>query len=365
VPIALGVAFWLLPPIEWESAPRYETVLPRRGDVRVIVTATGALEPLNQVDVGSELSGVVAFLGADFNQTVHRGQVLARLNDVLFAAEVRRSRASLQVAIGRSSEASARVREMRAEVERLDRLRELSAGRLPSTRDYIAAVTGLERAEAQSVSAAAEVELAQANLEFDEARLRNTEIVSPCDGVVMSRNVEVGQTLASAFAAPVLFRIAEDLRSMKLLVDIDEADIGRVREGMSAEFTVDAYPERTFPARIVQVRFASSATEGVVTYAAELAVDNKDLLLRPGMTATANITVQQAKDALLVPNEALYFQAGAEPVGPSEERVWTLLASQLQAIELKTGLTDGVVTEADGAGLTEATPLVVRRIAAP
>ncbi|MBP7053044.1 MAG: efflux RND transporter periplasmic adaptor subunit [Phycisphaerae bacterium] len=368
------------------DVPRYETQAVRQGDLTVIVTATGNLEPTVDVNVGSELSGILETVEADYNQRVTVGQVLARLDTTKLQAEVTQSKAALQAAEAKVLQAQATIAETKSKLEQLQRVRELSNNKVPSQADFDAAQANYARALADEASAQAAVAQAKATLEFSETDLSKAVIKSPINGVVLTRQVEPGQTVAASFQAPVLFQLAEDLTQMELHVDVDEADIGLVKEGQDAEFTVSAYLDRTFQARIVQTRYGSATVDGVVTYETVLKVDNKDLALRPGMTATANITVQKVENALLVPSEALRFSPPAQQQkkssrglvgmllpGPprmtkSEEvvdtnkrqqTVWVLRDGQPVAVPVTVGATDGTMTEIVSGEIQAGMPVIV------
>jgi HlyD family secretion protein len=291
------------------AAPQieYKTEKARIGEVVVTVTATGALQPTNQVDVGSELSGSITEVLADYNDVVKAGQVLARLDVTKLRTQIRQNEASLEAAKAKVLTAAATIQETASKLGQLRKIRELSGGRNPSQFDIDAAEAAAARARAEKAGAEAGVAEVQAKLSMTLTDLSKTDILSPVNGIVLSRAIEPGQTVAASFSAPVLFKLAEDLTKMELHVDVDEADIGQVKEGQTARFTVDAYPERKFSAVIRQVRFASTVTNGVVTYKTVLMVDNSDLALRPGMTATADIVVQKAENALIAPAAALRF----------------------------------------------------------
>jgi HlyD family secretion protein len=378
--LAGATILWLLPGDK--SAVRYETAGVERGDLTVTVTATGTLEPVNQVDVGSELSGIIETVEVDFNDKVQRGQVLARLDTDRLQATVLESRAALQSSEAKVTEAQATVLETRLAFERCGKLAERQ---LCATADLDAARAAYARAKATEASTRAQVAEARATLDGKETELAKAEIRSPIDGLVLLRQIEPGQTVAASLQAPILFTLAEDLAQMELHVAVDEADVGRIAEGQTAEFTVDAWPERNFPARITQVRFAPRTVEGVVTYETVLAVDNADLALRPGMTATAVITVQQLQDAVLVPNAALRFtppqseaaqprQRGAfgmlfprPPMGQRRsntdrnggQKVWVLRAGKPEAVPVKTGVSDGRLTEIKSGELRTGDQVVV------
>jgi HlyD family secretion protein len=278
-----------------------------RGGLVVKVTATGTLQPINQVDVGSELSGTIRDVPVDFNSVVKRGDVIARLDTQRLEAQVLQSESALAAAEARIEETRASQLEAEARLARLERVHEMSGGKVPSAAELDGARASAARAKAELASAHAAAKQARATLDTQRTDLSKAEIRSPIDGVVLKRLVEPGQTVAAAMTTPILFTLAEDLRAMELLVAIDEADVASVAEGQRADFTVDAWPGRTFEAEVVQVRYGADALEGVVTYGALLRVTNPELRLRPGMTATAEIVVNRVDDALLVPNAALRF----------------------------------------------------------
>ncbi len=321
--VVLAAGYALLSSVGSNGTMRYVTEPATRGDLTVTVTATGTVQPTNTVDVSSELSGVIRKVLVDYNDQVKVGQPLAELDTDKLKAEVDRARATLNAASAKVKEAEATVEEQQLNLRRKEHLRSTQAG---SQQELDVAKAAYDRAVATLASARAQVGVSEADLRLNETNLAKACICSPINGVVLMRKVDPGQTVATSFQAPVLFTIAEDLKQMELQVDIDEADVGKVREGQEATFTVDAYPDRKFPARIEQLRFGSERTEGVVTYKAILGVDNADLSLRPGMTATAEIVVQQVKNALLVPNQALRF---SPPVDESARRGDGSLLSQI------------------------------------
>lgn len=304
--VALAAGVW----VYWSEngsdsgAVSYVTEPVTRGPMIVTVTATGTVQPTNLVEVSSELSGTIATVEVDFNDVVDVGQVLATLDATKLRAMVATSEASLTGSDARILEAEANLREAAANY---DVAKELNRRGATSKQNFIAAEAAYQRAQAALAVAKADRVLAQATLDTQRADLDKAVIRSPIRGVVLDRAVDAGQIVASSLSAPTLFTIAEDLSRMELRVDVDEADIGRVTIGNSATFTVDAYSGRVFPAQITSVRFAPESTEGVVTYKAILSLDNTDLLLRPGMTATATIIVSKIDTALQVPNAALRF----------------------------------------------------------
>jgi HlyD family secretion protein len=298
------------------SAARFRTEPVTRGELIVKVTATGKLQPVNKVDVGSEVSGLVEEVLVDENDYVKKGQVLARLDLSKLQDAVVNARAALTSADAGVLQAKATVQEAQANLSRLRQVAELSGGKVPSKAELETAEATLARGLANQASAGAAVEQARASLSSAETNLSKASIRSPVNGVVLSRAVEPGQTVAASFQVATLFTLAEDLKQMKLEVDVAEADVGQVREGQLAIFSVDAYTGRKYEARVRRVGLGSQTTSGVVTYKTVIAVNNDDLSLRPGMTATAEITTVEHKDALLVPNAALRFTppAAAAPV---------------------------------------------------
>ena len=293
------------------QAPRYRTEDVTRGTLVVTVSATGNLQPTNQVDVGCEISGTIESVFVENNQQVKKGQLLARLDTSRLADQVVKSRAALAAAEAQALQMEATVVESRATLARLRQVAELSGGKVPSKAEIDTAEANVKRAEANEANARASIGQAKAALRSDETNLSKATIRSPIDGVVLKRNVEPGQTVAASLQAPVLFTLAENLSQMELRVDVDEADVGQVRDGQPATFGVDAYPGRRYQARITRVHYGSQTKENVVSYVAVLTVANPDLSLRPGMTATAEITTAKRENVPQVPNAALRFTPAA------------------------------------------------------
>jgi HlyD family secretion protein len=353
----------------------YKTQEARRGDLTVTVTATGTLFALNQVDVGIEVSGTIEHIYVDYNDHVHVDQVLARLDTSKLDAQVLQARAQLESAKAAVLKAKAEMKQAKSKMEDMKQAWELTKGKVPSQVEMDIAEATLMAALSGVAMADAEVSKADASLKFYETELSKAVIRSPINGIVLAKHVEVGQTIAATFQTPVLFTLAEDLKEMELHVDVDEADVGQVRAGQEATFAVDAYPDSRFPAKVMEVRFFPKTVEGVVTYETLLSVDNSDLSLRPGMTATADIVVKRVKDALLIPNAALRFtplkpqkvikekrgllgaflphrprrappEKGEEiPLKRGERLVWILRDRKPVSIPIRLGGTDGKVTE--------------------
>lgn len=361
-----------------EKKPEYitEQVIERSLDIEV--TATGNLRPTNQVDVGSEVSGRIDRVLADVNDRVVRGQVLAQINTDVIEDQIRQSRANLDSARAQVAQARASLNVDTAQLARLQEVYRLSDGKVPSRTELEAAQANVARDRAAVNVAQASVAAAQAQLSSSVTQRNRAVIRSPVSGVVLARQVEPGQTVAASFNTPTLFVIAEDLSTMQLRVSVDEADVGQVKQGQRATFTVDAYPGRRFPATVERIALASNTTatsnqqqqqgqqgNTVINYEARLSVANQNGLLRPGMTATANIATQSTGRRMLVPNGALRFepetkvetggvQMGGEEFGlEREEKRATIGAGSRQTvyvlkddgtldeIEVVTGQSDG------------------------
>lgn len=302
-----------------EDQPEYLTSEIKRGNVAVNVTATGNLAPTNQVDVGSEISGIVDRVMVEVNDRVVKGQPLAIIDTSRLDDAVTRSRAALAANDATVGRERATVAETQAQLDRLLEVQRLSGGQVPSRSELASQRAAVARAQASLRAAEANVVAARAQLSSDSTQVAKAIIRSPVSGVVLKRSIDPGQTVQASFNTPSLFIIAEDLSRMRLEVSVDEADVGQVEAGQRATFTVDAYPGRSFPALIERVDLgarnltgssstsATNTTSNVVSYLATLSLANVDLILRPGMTATATIGTAGAQNALLVPNAALRF----------------------------------------------------------
>jgi HlyD family secretion protein len=369
--LAAGLWWWLSPGAK-NGAVRYDTTPVARGNLTVTVSATGTLQPTNQVDVGSELSGIIEKVLVEDNDAVGAGQVIAQLDTARLKDAIASSRASLASARAGVLQAQATVEESDANLARLEAVARLSGGKVPSQAELDTARATRARARANLAAARALVVEREASLSSDETNLTKAYIKSPIKGVVLSREVEPGQTVAASLQAPVLFTLAEDLAQMELQVSVDEADVGQVREGQEGTFTVDAYPNRRYPARITRVSYGAQTTDNVVSYLTILEVDNDDLSLRPGMTATAEIVTTTRSDVLRVPNAALRFTPPSTPAasrgslvqqlmprpprsaavktvkpadGSTARQVWVLRDNQPVAVPVTIGVTDGRMTE--------------------
>lgn len=367
-------AWWWRERRQADAAPQYQTQAVARGALTVSVTASGTLQPTKQVAIGSELSGTVAQVRVDVNDRVRKGQVLVALDDARLRDQVDGARAALAAAEAALRQAHATAAEAQDALARLRDVHRRSGGQVPSQTELAAAEAAAARGAANVAGALAGVAQAKATLSSSATSLAKATIRSPIDGVVLSRAVEPGNAVAASLQAVTLFTLAEDLTQMKLQVNVDEADVGQVRDGQRAAFTVSAWPARRYPARIVRVGYGSTTKDNVVTYLADLSVENDDLSLRPGMTATATITTVERSDALLVPNAALrYVPAAAAPAAPSGgggivssmmprppggsrvrsagtdiaqvRQVWVLDGGQPRAVPVTPGVSDGRMTE--------------------
>jgi HlyD family secretion protein len=358
-----GAAFYV---VGGTATTSYVTAEVVRGPLVVRVSATGSLQPEDQVDVGAEISGRVDRVAVDFNDRVTKGQVLAVINTDQIRAQLAQSQAALNAAKAAVSTNEATVTETR---EKRDRAQGLFTRSIVSAQDLQTAEADYARAVASVAKAKADVENASAQVQLHQTALDKAAIRSPIDGIVLDRKVQQGQTVAASFQTPVLFTLASDLSRMELEVDIDEADIGQVREGQTATFSVDAFPQRRFDATLTSLRNAPKTTNGVVTYQGVLAVDNSAGLLRPGLTATVDILVAETEDSLLVPNGALRFMppgadGSAPPLvtannGELVGRVWVLQDSKPVARDLRIGRSDGRNTQVVSGDLTQGSAVIV------
>jgi HlyD family secretion protein len=360
-----------------KASGQYLTEEAALGNLVVTVSASGTLQPTKSVDVGSEQSGTLASVLVQENDYVKKGQLLAQLDSAKLNDAVTKSQAALAAAEATVAQTQATVAETKAALARMRQVAELSGGKVPAKTELEAAEATLQRAIANGASARASVAQARAVLKTDETNLSKGTIRSPVNGVVLTRKVEPGQTVVAAMTIPVLFTIAEDLATMELQVKVDEADVGNVKLGQPATFTVSAWPGRTFPASILRVGIGSTITDNVVTYKTVLAVRNDDLALRPGMTATASIITARRENVLLVPNAALRFTPPSATVNKKEggivasllprlpsqpkkksdttssgaQQVWVLEQNIPKAVAVKTGISNGRMTEITGGEL--------------
>jgi len=372
--IAAGLWYWKQQAVA-RAMPAYSTHTVARGNLTLTVTANGTLQPTRSISIGSELSGTVLKVNVDVNDRVRKGEVLVELDTAKLRDQILRSSAALAAAQGKVAQTDATVKEATTKLARLDEVALLSGGKVPSRAELDSGRATLVRAMADAGSARAGVADAEAALSTDGINLSKASIRSPADGVVLTRNVDPGNAVAATLQAVTLLTVAEDLARLRLWVYVDEADVGSVKVGQAASFTVSAYLGRKFPARITRVGFGSTITDNVVTYLTHLDVENSDLSLRPGMTATATITATQRNDVLLVPNTALRFtpavagagEAAGNSKGPNllptmprsnsrksaasgastalARQVWVLRDGVALAVAVVPGISDGQMTE--------------------
>ena len=383
--VALGIAGLLLTGGNDGQGGHYLTEEAVTGNLVVSISASGTLQPTRSVDVGSELSGTLEAVLANENDRVNKGQIVARLDPAKLRDAVAKSKAAVEAAAATVAQIDATVAESRANLNRLKHVAELSGGKVPSKTELEAAEAAAQRALANLASARADVSQARATLKTDETNLEKTVIRSPINGVVLTRKVEPGQTVAAQMTTPVLYAIAEDLTKMELQVKVDEADVSAVKLGQPATFSVSAWPGRNFPATIRRVGLGSTTTDNVVTYKTVLSVANDDLALRPGMTATSRIVTANRENVLLVPNAALRFtpptmnepgQSGSivsrllpRPPQPKKQapkaapgaakQVWILRDGQPVALPVETGASNGRQTEITGGELKPGMAVIV------
>ena len=384
-----GYAYWRMGSAPKE--PPYLTAPVAKGNIRQVVSSTGTLQAVTTVVVGSQVSGTIAKLNADYNSKVSKGQVVAQLDQARFAARVEETRANVLAA--QANLAKAKVALEDAE-RNLKRAKELKQRELVAQSELDAAQTAHDSARSQVNVTQAQVGQAQASMNQAQIDLGYTIIRSPVDGIVISRSVDVGQTVAASLSAPTLFTIANDLTKMEVHTNVDEADIGNISEGQDVTFTVDAHAQRRFRGKVHQVRNAPQIIQNVVTYNSVVRINNKELLLKPGMTANVQFLVAQKEDALTIPNIALRFRppeekneaqdllrqeqgrtaprvgqrqtrrAGGGGGGGGEARrvrqvkVYTVKDGKAQPVDVQVGITDGSRTEII-AGLNENDPVVI------
>jgi HlyD family secretion protein len=352
--------------------PDIATAAVTRGPIVSAIAATGIVEAVTTVEVGSQVTGTIQSLNADFNSVVRKGQVLARLDPSLVQSTVEQAQANL----ARADADVERLKVAAGDVERkLGRARDLSERQLIPAAEVDDAAVAKQSADAQVRSAEAAVSQARASLRQAQVNLAKTVITSPIDGIVLARSVDIGQTVSASVSAPTLFVIAADMRSMQLKASVDEADLGRIASGQPVSFTVDAYPNDTFRGSVEQVRLNPDVSSNVVTYTAIVSAPNPQLKLKPGMTASLTIEVARRDDVLRVPAAALRFRPAADvmlvlegsdraatPATTAGNRgiVWQFVEGTLKPLTVTTGATDGMVTEVVDGALAEGAHVVTR-----
>ncbi len=342
-----------------DKAPQYETASPERGDIRAMVSATGTVNPVTTILIGTQVSGTIKELFVDFNDVVRKGQLLAQIDPSSFEAQMAQASANLSLALANLEKSKVALRNAKTTFERNSTLFEKN---FISRSDLDASETAYLSAEAQIKASEAQVLQARAALELSQTNLRYTRILSPVNGTVISRNVDVGQTVAASFQTPTLFSIAQDLKKMQINTSVDEADIGAIKKHQPVFFTVDAYPDITFRGKVSEVRNSPTMVQNVVTYDVIVDVNNSELRLKPGMTANVSIILADKKDVLRVPNAALRLRmpdkalAATAPKGPG---VWVLDDKTPKRVLLKLGIRDGRFTEVLSGDISEQSRLIV------
>lgn len=339
---------------------KFRTEKVGRGDVVATVTATGTVNAVTTVLVGTQVSGTIKHIYVDFNSPVKKGQLIAMIDPATFEAQVGQARANLLAAKANVGKAEATLLDAR---RTMNRSRELFARSLIARSELDTSETNQAAAEAQLAAARAQVAQAEAAARYAETNLRYTRVISPVEGVVISRNVDVGQTVAASFQTPTLFTIAQDLTKTQVDTSVDEADIGKVSVGQYVNFTVDAYPKMTFEGRVSQVRIAPIIVQNVVTYDVVIKVGNPELKLKPGMTANVSIIVAEKRGVRKIPDAALRFRPTGVSLPHNGVGVWALKDRKLKHVKVATGISDGNYTELISGDLKEGTEVIVESLA--
>jgi HlyD family secretion protein len=351
------------------DAPAYRTEPVSRGDIEQAVTATGTVNAVTTVQVGTQVSGTIKTLYVDFNSRVKKGQLIAQIDPSTFESQVQQSQANLLSAQANLEKAQTALAN---DKKTFERNKELFAKNLIAQSDLDTAETAYQTDKAQVNSAKAQIEQAKASLDYAKQNLAYTKILSPVDGVVISRNVDVGQTVAASFQTPTLFTIAQDLTKMQIDTNVAESDIGVVKVGQEVDFTVDAYPDTTFEGRVWQIRQAPITVQNVVTYDVVIQVNNKDFKLMPGMTANVSIVIQKKNNVLRITNAALRFRMSERPSssvtgtagagGKKGPAIWILENGKPRRIVMTPGISDGNYTEVTSDDLKEGQQAIVEAL---
>ena len=330
-----------------------------KGDIVEKITASGTINPISTINIGTQVSGTISEIYVDYNSKVTKNQLLAQIDPALFEATVGQRRAALSVA---KAEVQVAENEVDYAKKNLDRIKKLNASRYSSDKELDLAEKEYNNAVAQLALKKAQVEQNQAALDSAETELRYTKIISPVDGIVVSKEVEVGQTVAASFQTPTLFNVAEDLTKMQIEASVVEADIAKVHNGQEVEFSVDSFPDEVFIGKVTQVRNEAINTSNVVTYEVIIEVDNKDLKLKPGMTANVEIITANKKGVFLVPNKALRFyitDENGDTQRYKDKGIWVLDGNKPERIVIKTGVADDDFTEISADDLTEGMKVIL------
>lgn len=343
-----------------EDDLKYRTEKVSTGEIVSTVTASGTVNAVTTVLVGTQVSGTIKDIYVDFNSRVKKGQLIAQIDSATFEAQVEQAKANLLSAKANLEKSDAALLDAKRGVERN---RELFSKNMVAKSELDTSETNHETAKAQVSVAKAQIAQAEAALRIAETNMRYARIVSPVDGTVVSRNVDVGQTVAASFQTPTLFNIAQDLTKMEINSSVDEADIGKIRVGQPVEFTVDAYPDITFKGKVSEVRNAPVTVQNVVTYDVVVKVNNPELKLKPGMTANVSIIVSSKKSILKIPNAALRFRPedvrNKDKTREKGSAVWIIEEGKPKRVKVTTGISDGSYTELVSDELKEGQEIIV------
>jgi HlyD family secretion protein len=344
------------------SETQYKTEKIGRGDIVMAVTATGTVNPVTTVLVGTQVSGTIKEIYVDYNSPVKKGQLIARIDPALFEAQVKQAKANLLSAKANREKAEATLIDAK---RTRDRNKELFTKNLIARSELDTAETNYETASASVSAATSQIAQTEAALAVAETNLRYTNIISPVGGIVVSRNVDVGQTVAASFQTPTLFNIAQDLTKMQIDTNVDKSDIGKIKGGQEVEFSVDAYSDMTFKGKVWQVRNAPITVQNVVTYDVVVQVDNPELKLKPGMTANVSILVSTKKDVVKIPNAALRFKPSEKVAQTSDKKgtgIWVTEKATPKRIPVVLGISDGNYTELVSGDLREGQEVIVESL---
>ncbi len=359
LPATVAVVGFVLFGCDGADKDTYVTKKAERGEIIEKVTASGVINPISTVNIGTQVSGTISEIYVDYNSKVEKNQQLAQIDPALFEATVAQRKAALDIA-------KAQVDVVKNDIiyykKHLDRIKKLNKSQYSADKELESAQRDYDNAVSQLALNEAQVMQAQASLLAAEIDLRYTKIISPVDGIVVSKEVEVGQTVAASFQTPTLFNVAEDLTKMQIEASVVEADIAKVDEGQTVEFSVDSFPDETFLGVVTQVRNEAITTSNVVTYEVIIEIDNKDLKLKPGMTANVEVITAKNENALLVPNKAMRFYITddtGETKRYKDKGVWVMKNGKPERVVVKAGVSDDDNTEISGGALKEGDEVIV------
>jgi len=346
--LAVGIGFWAVS--KGKNSTKYITDKIQRRTLTTVVDASGTIQPINKVDVGAQVSGKIVEMYVDYNSKVEKGQLLAQIDTSLFEASLNQSNANILNAKASLAKAQAKID---YDKKNYERYKNLYNRNLVSKDDVESKRAQYLSDQAEIAAAKANIAQAQANLGTAQANLGYTKIISPVTGTIISKDVEVGQTVASSYQTPTLFTVAEDLTKMQIETSVSEADIGKVKVGQEVEYTLDGYPDETFIGKVTQVRYSPKTESNVVTYTVIIGVDNEEGKMMPGMTANVSIVTNKRENVLTVPNRALKFSPEANKQRYEEQGIWIEENGQPVRKNIKTGVSNDSYTEIEGEGINE------------